>query len=348
MPLNYDADKLMIPPLRELMGPSGAIRRVIAEVRRVASSDFNVLILGETGTGKELIARAIHHISPRGSKPFVAVDCGAIPDTLLESELFGHEKGAFTGAEQRRTGKIELGEGGTLLLDEIGNLALSSQAKLLRLLQDRIFSRVGSNDPIKMDARVVAATNRDLLVSVAEGTFREDLLYRLNEFVIHIPPLRERGEDILYLANKFLDITNMELKKSVHGFSDDAQGALLSSDWPGNVRQLQSAVRRAVLLAESIITPEHLRMQPSALKNGGNGAQAAGHAVLPHTEGLSLREIASQAAAAAEKAAIVDALRKTAGNKARAARLLQTDYKTLYLKIKKYDLTTQFDDPWYR
>ncbi|MDP2702975.1 MAG: sigma-54 dependent transcriptional regulator, partial [Candidatus Rokubacteria bacterium] len=244
--------------LPDLMGPSEAIARVSADVARVAPSDFAVLVTGETGTGKELVALAIHQASPRASAPFVAVDCGAIPETLFESELFGHEKGAFTGAERQKPGKFETASGGTLFLDEISNMPPGSQAKLLRALQDKSVVRVGGTRPVSVDIRLLAATNADLETTAAAGAFRRDLFFRLNEFAIPIPPLRERKQDIVFLAKRFLDLTNDELRKTVKGFSEAAVERLLTHDWPGNVRELRSAIRRAVLLADAVIDEAHL------------------------------------------------------------------------------------------
>jgi two-component system nitrogen regulation response regulator GlnG len=205
--------------LRESMGPSSVVKRLIADVSRVAATNFSVLILGETGSGKELVARAIHQSSPRCRASFMAVDCGAIPETLLESELFGHEKGAYTGADKQRNGKIEMAHGGTLFLDEISNMPLGSQAKLLRVLQDKMICRVGGTQAINTDVRVLAASNRDLQCLGETGAFRPDVYFRLNEFTIWVPALRERQEDILYLAKRFVDLTNIELQKNVRGFT---------------------------------------------------------------------------------------------------------------------------------
>jgi len=336
---------MMIPPLRELMGPSEVVRRVVAEVSDVARSDFTVVIYGETGTGKELVARAIHHSSLRASGPFVPVDCGAIPETLLESELFGHEKGSFTGADAQKLGKFETARGGTLLLDEIANMPLTSQAKLLRVLQDNVLYRVGGTKPIKIDVRLLVASNKNLEAAVAEGGFREDLLYRLNEFTIFVPPLRERTKDILYLADRFLDITNMELKKSVPGFSPEVRQKLLSHAWPGNVRQLRSTVRRAVLLANGVIAEKHLKLSDVGPERmGDNGLSGFTEPVEAPEEDGSLKAVVHKAVEAAERKAIVRALRKTGGNMSKAAKLLKVDYKTVYTKIKKYRLSTKPED----
>ena len=335
---------MMIPPLRELMGPSDVVSRIIADVNRVAQSDFFVVILGETGTGKELVARAIHHGSSRSKGPFVAVDCGAIPETLVESELFGHERGAFTGADAQKRGKFEIANAGTLLLDEISNMPLESQAKLLRVLQEGVLYRVGGTMGITVDARLLVASNKDLEAAVAEGAFRGDLFYRLNENTIRIPPLRERRDDIIYLANRFLDITNMELRKSVQGLSDAAMEKLRSFDWPGNVRQLRSVIRRAVLLGDHTIGDEHVELQGPAAAT--NDSRTEGDAEVPpsNSHPMSLKEMVQQTVAAFERTTILDALRKTGGNKSKAARLLGTDYKTIHLKVKKYGISVDPED----
>ncbi len=319
--------------LHEMMGASETISRICADVARVACSDFTVLIIGETGTGKELVGRAIHQSSFRARGPFVGVDCGAIPDTLFESELFGHEKGAFTGAERSKPGKLEIATGGTLFLDEISNMPLGSQAKLLRALQERSAYRVGGTKPIQVDARVVVAANEDLEAATARGTFRSDLFFRLNEFAIRVPPLRERKEDILFLAKRFLDSTNKELEKSVRGLSPRAEERLLAFEWPGNVRQLRSTIRRAVLLADTMIDEEQLGLpEPSAAR--------ANEDPLPQGPemGLPLKQLVRRATLTVERAALLHALRATGWNKAKAARLLQIDYKTMHTKLKEYGL----------
>ncbi len=321
--------------LRELMGPSEAVARISGEVARVARSSFAVLILGETGAGKELVAQAIHRTSARASAPFVPVDCGAIPEPLFESELFGHERGAFTGAERQTRGKFEIASGGTLFLDEIANMPLGCQAKLLRALQEKSVTRVGSMRPFAVDTRVVAAANQDLRATVSAGTFREDLFFRINEFTIVIPPLRDRTPDIPFLAKRFLDLTNHELSKSIRGFSDAAMNRLLAYAWPGNVRELRSSIRRAVLLAGEVIEEEHLGL-PKTLDSLGS---------LPTLEGAptgwtsSLKEQVRDATMAVERRALLATLRKTGGNKAKAARILQIDYKTILAKLKAYGIS---------
>jgi two-component system nitrogen regulation response regulator GlnG len=324
--------------LRESMGPSSVVKRLISEVSRVAGTNFSVLILGETGSGKELVARAIHQGSPRCQAPFMAVDCGAIPETLLETELFGHEKGAYTGADKQKNGKIEMARGGTLFLDEISNIPLGSQAKLLRVLQDKTICRVGGTHAINTDVRVLAASNRDLQRLGETGAFRADVYFRLNEFTIWVPPLRERQEDIPYLANRFVHLTNLELQKNVKGFTQSAVDALLACDWPGNVRQLRSVIRRAVLLADDMITEQHMRID-----GGSPKLTLAGPAGNPEIEdrpgiGIPLKEIMQRRVVAIEREILAQVLRETGGNKAKAARLLHIDYKTIHSKVRQYGI----------
>ena len=325
--------------LRELMGPSDAVRRLTADVTRVATTNFSVLILGETGTGKEVVAHAIHKLSTRCEAPFLAVDCGAIPETLLESELFGHEKGAYTGADRQGLGKFELARSGTLFLDEISNMPIGSQAKLLRVLQERRIHRIGGSQPISVDVRVLAASNQDLHRLGDTGSFRHDVYFRLNEFTIWVPSLRERQDDILYLAKRFVDVTNLELQKNVTGFEPSAIEAMLAYHWPGNVRQLRSVIRRAVLMADDTITELHLGREYEASEQAPfrwTGEQE------PHAEshlGLSLREIKHRKVVAMEREILAQVLRETGGNKAKAARLLQIDYKTIHSKLRQYGIS---------
>ncbi|MCX5826265.1 MAG: sigma-54 dependent transcriptional regulator [Deltaproteobacteria bacterium] len=320
--------------LIESMGPSDRIGRLAADVHRVAKSDFSVIIMGETGSGKELVAKAIHGDSARAEAPFVAVDCGAIPENLLESELFGHEKGSFTGADRQTAGKFESAHGGALFMDEIGNMPLGSQAKVLRVIQDRKLYRVGGNKPVPVDIRFIVATNQDLLEMASNGAFRKDLYYRLSEFTICVPALRERKEDIPYLAKRFLDLANIELNKIIAGFTDAAVETLMSYDWPGNVRQLRSVIRRATLVARDEITEKDLSIKR---------AEVPGLAFSPKVHGTpwknaSLSEIVQQSVLAVEKEVLNEVLRFTGGNKARAARLLQVDYKTVHTKVKKFGI----------
>jgi two-component system nitrogen regulation response regulator GlnG len=321
--------------LAERMGGSPAIAQVIQQVAQVAESNFTVLVQGETGTGKELVARAIHQQSPRRQSPFVAVDCGAIPETLVESELFGHERGAFTGAQARREGHFQLAKGGTLFLDEIGNVPLATQAKLLRALEQREVHPLGGARAVTVDARIIAATNSELEESVKAGRFRADLYYRLSEFTIALPPLRSRREDIMHLSQRFLDEVSMELRRPVRRISDEAMQVLLHHDWPGNVRELRNVVRKAALLATDVVTPEHIPvLSASTPAHARAGAEPVG-------EDLSLREVAELAAVQAEREVIRHALESTKGNKSQAARLLRTDYTTLHAKMKRYGISAR-------
>ena len=320
--------------LRVMMGPSDAVTRIIREVNRVAQTDFSVIVQGETGSGKELVARSICQLSGRAEAPFIPLDCGAIPETLIESELFGYQKGAFTGATAPKAGKFEAAHGGTLFLDEIANLPLGAQAKLLRVLQEKAVLRLGAVRPVKVDVRLVTASNQELSGLVASGEMREDLFFRLNEFTITIPPLRERKDDIPYLAKRFMDLTNKELQKNVRGFSEYCLEALLSYNWPGNVRQLRSVIRRAVLLADDLITEKHLDIKR---------VPVPGLAFTPKIQGtpwdeLSLREIVHRSVVTVEREVLVQVLKHTRGNKAKAARLLQIDYKTIHTKLKQFGI----------
>ena len=324
---------------RETFGPSEAVGRVISAIERVANSNFSVLIVGETGSGKEVVARAIHQASGRARQAFIPVDCGAIPEMLFESELFGHERGAFTGADRQTIGKIEAAHGGTLFLDEISNMPLGSQAKLLRVLQEKTLYRVGGAKPIHVDVRMLAASGQDLEGLCDGGSFRPDLYFRLNEYTILVPPLRGRREDISYLAKRFLDIANIELSKSIKGFSPPAVELMLAYDWPGNVRQLRSAVRRAVLMAEEVVTEEHLGLKSKACDILAEDDLVVHASARVRLSGdLALREIVRTSTVHVERVAITHALRKTGGNKSKAARLLQVDYKTLHSKVKEYGI----------
>jgi len=317
------------------IGLSGPMQRVFAEMQRVAPTDFTVLITGETGSGKEVVARAVHRMSPRGSGPFVPVDCGSIPPSLVEGELFGHEKGSFTGADRCRPGKFEVASGGTLFLDEISNLPLHMQPKLLRALQDKQIWRIGGVRPLAADIRIVAATNQDLAALVRAGTFRRDLYHRLNEFSIVVPPLRERGGDVVPLATQFLELTNRELKKHVLGFSEAATQRLMGHRWPGNVRELRNVVRRAVLLADTEIKPQHLALSDSP----PDGAGLRPNELVERFDGsVPFKEIIRRAVVGVERQILIQVLTQTSGNKAEAARLLRIDYKTIHKKVKDYGL----------
>jgi DNA-binding NtrC family response regulator len=333
-----EAKRAIASPLKWLMGPSRQVQKVVKQIRQVADSPLTVLVEGETGTGKELVARAIHQLSARRKKPFVAVDCGAIPDPLIESELFGHEKGAFTGADQRREGRFQLAEGGSLFLDEIANLPLPAQVKLLRVLQERQVQPLGSKHSLQVNVRIIAASNLSSEQEVRAGRFRQDLYYRLNEFLITMPPLRER-DDILDLANEFLAEASMEFGRPAREISKAAADILLRYRWPGNVRELRNVIRRAVVLAPDVIEPEHFL---SLAADASPATPLRGLA----RRSPSLKESAEGAAADAERQAIRQALEATAGNRSEAARYLRTDYKTLYLKMKQYGIPAgQFRKP---
>jgi len=321
--------------LVETMGPSDLVGELAIQVNRVSKSNFSVVILGETGAGKEVVARAIHDASARRTGPFIPIDCGAVPETMFEAELFGHEKGAFTGAINHKRGKFELAHGGTLFLDEMLNMPFSSQTKVLRAVQERVVCRIGATRPIQIDVRILTASNQDFKAAIAKGRFREDLFYRLNEFAISIPPLRQRGEDIVYLASRFLDQTNKELNKMVRGFSESAIHALTAHPWPGNVRQLRSTIRRAVLLTDDQITEHELDITQG---ENASSPRLTRHLEEIPTDRFSLKEIVAQCTDVAEREAIVEALLRNLGNKAKAARTLKIDYKTMQTKVKKYGL----------
>lgn len=322
-------------PLEEIMGPSGQIGHLAAEVARVAPTDFSVVITGETGAGKEVVARGIHWLS--GRSQLVALDCGAIPETLIESELFGYEKGAFTGASRTQEGKFELARGGTLFFDEISNLPLSMQTRLLRVLQEKRFFRVGGIRPITADTRIITATNQTLDPDMYATPFRQDLYHRLCEYPIQVPPLRDRKEDIPFLAGRFVNSTNRELQKNVREISAAALNQLLAYDWPGNVRELRNTIRRGVLVADEIIQPQHLNGLSTKVTGGDLPMGVCAGGVAQSEEGQStLKEILERHASAVEKDVIAQTLIQTAGNKAAAARLLHIDYKTIHTKIKKY------------
>jgi Nif-specific regulatory protein len=282
-----------------------------------------VLLRGESGTGKELVAHAIHYNSLRAGKPFVKVSCAALPETLIESELFGYERGAFTGAMSRKKGRFELADGGTLFLDEIGDLNASTQIKLLRVLQEREFERLGSTETLKVNVRLIAATNKDLEDEIERGRFRADLYYRLNVFTIFMPPLRERKPDVLLLADHFLEKYGREHRKHIKRISTPAIDMLTSYHWPGNVRELENIVERAVVVCDSSVIHGH-HLPPTLQTAEGSGTVTR----------LSL----AQSVAAYERDIIQDALKSTRGNRARAAKLLDTTERILGYKIKKYDI----------
>jgi DNA-binding NtrC family response regulator len=311
------------------MGTSAGIRELLEQIAMVARSNFSVLIIGETGTGKELVAQAIHRQSDRRRQPFIALDCGAIPEPLLESELFGHERGAFTGAARRRAGHFQLATGGTCFLDEIGNLPLTLQAKLLRVLESREVRPLGAERPTTVDVRFIAATDEDLQLRAHDGHFRADLYFRLAQYTIVLPPLRQRSEDIAYLAQRFIEEASIELRKPVRELAPAAIDLLRRHDWPGNVRELRNVVRQAVLRSDGlVIKPTDVRALLTSTPTPASGA-------INSTRMQSLKSIAADATRIAERDAICDVLRATKGNRSRAANLLQTDYKTLLRKIRQ-------------
>ena len=323
------------------MGTSPQVMRVVEQVQLVADSSFTVLIQGETGTGKELVAQALHRESARRMRPLITVDCGAIPHALLESELFGHEKGAFTGAERGRSGHFQLAEGGTLFLDEVANLPLVHQAKLLRVLESRAVQPLGAAVVKPIDVRFVAATNLDLHSRVQSGDFREDLYFRLAQFTIDLPPLRERIVDIPLIARRFREEACIELRRTVLEIAPDAIALLQQHHWSGNVRELRNVIRQAVLQS---VHPILDRSQLAALLTRTSNAPL-GHSLTAPAAGRSLKEIADTAVQEAERAAICDALRASHGNQSHAARALQIDYKTLHTRLKRYRIEAKLYGP---
>jgi len=318
----FEAERLFLP---EVIGASPAMKGVMETVKKVAPSDSTVLISGETGVGKELVARAVHEASPRRRHPFVKINCAAIPETLMESELFGHEKGAFTGAATGKPGRFEIADRGTVFLDEVGETPYSAQVKLLNVLQDRCFERVGGVKNIRVDVRVVAATNRDLPEAVRSGKFRADLFYRLNVIPVAIPPLRERKEDLIPLSEHFLEKFSARYRKRKCRLSAEALSALGLYDWPGNIRELENVLERMVLLHDSeVLGLEHL---PVEIRGADTGKQASG-----------LLEKKNALSRVAEKQMIAEALEKTGQNRTRAATVLGISRRALQNKIREYGL----------
>ena len=321
--------------LPRLIGEDAALKDAMMALQRAAATDATVLLLGESGTGKELMARSLHQLSARAKGPFVAINCAAIPEALLENELFGHEKGAFTGASGRKVGKAEMAHHGTLFLDEIGDLPLTLQAKILRALEERRFERVGGTALVSVDVRLVAATNRGLRAAVAARRFREDLFFRLSVFPITVPPLRERGADIPLLARYFVDRFCRDLKKKPLALSDGALESLQQYRWPGNVRELQNCIERAVILAEGdTILPRHLNLSFVADAPADEPANPWSAFDLSG----SLSDVTKRATTEVERLKLREALKEAQGNKGRAAELLQISYKSLISKIKEYGI----------
>ncbi len=313
-----------------IIGESAAIQAVSRSIQRVAPTDATVLLTGESGTGKEVFSRAIHQLSPRRDKPFVTVNCAAIPDTLIENELFGHERGSFTGASSRAAGKFELADQGTIFLDEIGELHVSVQAKVLRAIEDQSFERIGGVETLRINTRVIAATNRNLHELVEQREFRQDLFFRLTVFPIHIPPLRERMSDVRLLADFFVEKFTRDLHRPGLKLSDDAMRAIGDYSWPGNVRELQNTIERAVILCEG---KEILLNDLNFAFQQRNGSEVFAHAL--DLSG-SLADVAGRAIEAAEKTKIRQALELTNWSKTKAADMLDVSYKTLLNKVKEY------------
>jgi DNA-binding NtrC family response regulator len=319
-----------------IVGESDAIKRAVSETQRVAQTSTTVLLLGESGTGKELFARAVHHLSPRRENSFVAINCAAIPETLIESELFGHERGAFTGATERRPGKFELASGGTVFLDEIGELPVAAQGKLLRVIEEKVVDRIGGRAPVPVDVRVVAATNRDLQSASERGEFRRDLYFRLAVFPIQIPPLRERDDDVVLLARHFAAQLGRELRRREAALTDEAVAALRTHAWPGNVRELENVIERAVVIAPGgEVTRQCL---PSDIADPSKSAGAAplsdATGALDVSRGVNFYDEVRRF----EIDLIRRALDQTGGHQSRAARLLGMNATTLNSKIKTYNI----------
>jgi transcriptional regulator with GAF, ATPase, and Fis domain len=317
---------------RRVVGRSARWKEVLDHAAKVAETETTVLLTGESGTGKEVVARLIHRASPRAAGPFVALNCAALPETLLESELFGHEKGAFTGADRERAGRIEQAAGGVLLLDEVGEMSPAVQAKFLRVLQEREFQRLGGSRVMEADARVIAATNRDLEAAMARGEFREDLYYRLRVFEIRLPPLRERKEDVLPLAEAFLEEVGTAMGRPAAGISREARERLVAYPWPGNARELRNALERAVILAGGgLITADHLPAPPDrATRSASLNARAAAEAGELPEGGVELEAL--------ERTLVEKALARALGNRSRAARLLGLTRSQLYTRLRRYGL----------
>jgi DNA-binding NtrC family response regulator len=308
-----------------MFGKDKAMKTVVEQVRQVAPSDFSIILQGETGTGKSFIARAIHSLSKRADGPFIAIDMGTIPENLAESELFGFERGAFTGAERKRKGFFEVSHNGTILIDELQNMSSFLQGKLLRVVEEKRMFPLGSTHSVDVDVRIISATNANIMQAVGERKIREDLFFRLGEFVIDLPPLRERAEDITFFAQKFFLEAREELNKNLYAISDDALDLLLQYSWPGNIRELKNVVRRSVLIAHGdTITAEHININVDKKKADES----------ENFSSLPLPEVTVEA----EKKAIKQALALTGGNRTKAAKMLQISHRSLLRKIKEYDI----------
>jgi two-component system response regulator AtoC len=325
-------DETIRDPLDSIIGNTAPMQQVYKAIGRVARTEATVLLTGESGTGKELVAGALHFNSNRRNGPYVKVPCASLTETLLESELFGHEAGSFTSAVKTRKGRFEMADGGTIFLDEIGEMSLNTQKKLLRVLQEREFERVGSNTPIQVNTRVIAASNRSLAKEVADGRFREDLYYRLNVIALELPPLRERMDDVPLLVEHFLQKYRNDAPNNNPRISEEALDVLMTYGWPGNVRELENTVHRAIILArESVITPQHIVFTGAPGKHGNAIDEDIQEKV---AAGVKLKDIVAEV----ERQAIEAALKQADGNRSQAAKQLGIYRRLLYAKIKEYDL----------
>ena len=335
------ANKQVQPETGEfVIGQSNASRDLMKQIILVAPTSYSVILTGESGTGKESVAKTIHLNSPRKDKPFVAMDCGSLTKELAGSEFFGHEKGSFTGALYTKIGHFEMANGGTLFLDEVGNLSYDIQAALLRTVQERKIKRIGSTKEIDLDVRIIVATNENLGDAIQKGRFREDLYHRFNEFSIHLPPISQRGKDIMVFANTFLGTANEELSRNVQGFSDEVEECFLTYNWPGNVRELKNVVRRATLLTEGEeIQLKALPLEISTYAKASAIENAVENSIVRSASTNKPRDL-KNAALEAEYDAILNVLREVNFNKTKAAKILNIDRKTLYNKMKAIDLDT--------
>ncbi len=323
---------------QSLVGNSDKMHQIYELIKRVSQTPTNVLIIGESGTGKEMVAKAIHVNGPLKNKPFVTINCGAIPENLMESEMFGHKKGSFTGAIQDKVGLFEVADGGTLFLDEVGELPLTIQVKLLRAIQERVIRRVGATEDQKIEVRIIAATNRNLEEMVKEGTFREDLYYRLNVILINVPPLRERSDDVSLLAKHFLQKYSTRFNKGIGGISDEAMKVLKKYDYPGNVRELENIIERTVALeAGSTILPESL---PPFVNTPSGRKLASSHEIEIGDDGIDLERIIGQM----EKELLVKAIHKANGVKKKASKLLGITFRSMRYRCDKYGLSAPGDE----
>lgn len=315
--------------LETILGDGETAREIARKLRNVARTNLSVLIQGKTGTGKGLAALILHELSPRRGKPFIRVDCGAIPPTLIESELFGYEKGSFTGAFRSKPGRFQMANGGTIFLDEIANLSMEMQTRLLGFLEERVVSSIGGVTSVKLDVRIISATNADLVEQVRKYQFREDLYFRLNEFEIYMPSLKERPDDLFFLATKFLTMANTELQKHVIGFSEEALDFISQYEWPGNIRELKNCIKRAVLLADDVIEKEHLLGSVRDVRTSPSLDATLENAF---AKGRSLHEIVEMIGRLAEEKVIKRVYEQSCGNKRRTCEILGIDYSTLFRK----------------